>query len=107
MASGSACASAAPGASHVLEATGMSIRDAECSLRMAVGRYTTEAEVTEADLKPDYPCAIDTGGVFISKAGVMSLPCVLLIDTNNVVRYLGHPAAVTTNSLQTLLKSED
>lgn len=48
MASGSACASAAPGASHVLEATGMSIRDAECSLRMAVGRYTTEAEVSEA-----------------------------------------------------------
>jgi len=67
----------------------------------------TEAEVAEADLKPDYPCAIDTGGVFISKAGVMSLPCVLLIDTNNVVRYLGHPAAVTTNSLQALLKSEE
>jgi len=37
----------------------------------------------------------------------MSLPCVLLIDTNNVVRYLGHPAAVTTNSLQALLKSEE
>jgi hypothetical protein len=34
-------------------------------------------------------------------------PCVLLIDTNNVVRYLGHPAAVTTNTLQSLLKGSD
>lgn len=67
----------------------------------------TEAEVAEADPKIDFPCAIDPGGAFISKAGVMSLPCVLLIDTNNVVRYMGHPAAVTTNSLQSLLKSGD
>ena len=67
----------------------------------------TEAEVEDSDPKIDFPCAIDPGGTFISKAGVMSLPCVLLIDTNNVVRYMGHPAAVTTNSLQTLLKSSE
>lgn len=67
----------------------------------------TEAEVADADPKIDFPCAIDSGGAFISKAGVMSLPCVLIIDTNNMVRYMGHPAAVTTNSLQTLLTSSE
>jgi len=38
---------------------------------------------------------------------VTSLPCVLLVDTNNVVRYMGHPAAITTNSLQEFIKSSE
>jgi len=68
----------------------------------------SEADVANADPKMDFPCAIDPHGTFIFNAGVTSLPCVLLIDTNNMVRYLGHPAAVTTNTLQSLLKgSED
>jgi len=67
----------------------------------------TEAEVENADPKINFPCALDPKGSFLFDAGVTSLPCVLLIDTNNVVRYMGHPAAVTTNTLQTLLKSEE
>jgi hypothetical protein len=67
----------------------------------------TAAEVADADPKINFPCALDPSGKFLSDAGVTSLPCVLLIDTNDVVRYLGHPAAVTTNTLQTLLKSSE
>lgn len=77
--------------------------------KMEVIGVTTasEADVADADPKINFPCALDPKGKFISDAGVMSLPCVLLIDTNNVVRYMGHPAAVTTNTLQTLLKSSE
>jgi len=67
----------------------------------------TAAEVADADPKINFPCALDTGGKFLADAGVTSLPCVLLIDTNSVVRYMGHPAAVTTNTLQLLLKSNE
>jgi hypothetical protein len=67
----------------------------------------TEAEVANADPKMDFPCAIDPHGTFLFNAGVSSLPCVLLIDSNNVVRYLGHPAAVTTNTLQSLVKNSE
>jgi hypothetical protein len=31
----------------------------------------------------------------------------LLLDTNRVIRYEGHPAAVTTNSLQSLFKGDE
>jgi len=65
----------------------------------------TEAEVSQADPKPDFPSALDPDGQFIKAAGVTALPCILLVDTNNVVRYEGHPAAVTTNTLAGLLAS--
>ena len=48
MAAGSACASAAPGASHVLEAIGMTADEAESSLRLSLGRFTTAQEVDDA-----------------------------------------------------------
>jgi len=67
----------------------------------------TEAEVESADPKIDFPCALDPKGNFLVDAGVTSLPCVLLVDSNRVVRYLGHPAAVTTNTLQSLLKGSE
>ena len=67
----------------------------------------TEDEVMNADPKPDFPSAVDPKGNFMFQAGVTSLPCVLLVDTNNVVRYMGHPAAVTTNSLKDFIKSTE
>lgn len=65
----------------------------------------TEAEVEESDPKIDFPCALDPDGEFLKEAGVVSLPWVLLVDTNGLVRYEGHPAAVNTNTLHELLKS--
>jgi cysteine desulfurase len=48
VAAGSACSSAAPGPSHVLTAIGIPPELAECSLRLSVGRFTTDAEVEAA-----------------------------------------------------------
>jgi hypothetical protein len=65
----------------------------------------SEADVQQSDPKIDFACALDPDGKFLKAAGVTSLPCVLLVDTNGTVRYEGHPAAVSTNTLQMLLKS--
>jgi hypothetical protein len=65
----------------------------------------TEADVEQADPKADFSSAIDPAGKFLSEAHITTLPCVMLVDTNGLVRYLGHPAAVTTNTLQTLFQS--
>ena len=67
----------------------------------------SEAEISQTDPKTDFPSAIDPEGKFLTEAGVTILPCVLLVDTNNVVRYLGHPAAVTTNTLRGLFKNSE
>ncbi len=45
---GSACASGSGRASHVLRATGLSDRQARESIRLGWGRYTTEAELSDA-----------------------------------------------------------
>ena len=44
--SGSACSNGEP--SHVLQGIGLCKRDAEASIRMSIGRNTTEKEITEA-----------------------------------------------------------
>jgi cysteine desulfurase len=48
MSTGSACASGSGRPSHVLSALGLSRADAQSSLRIGFGRYTTEAELIEA-----------------------------------------------------------
>lgn len=45
---GSACASGSGRSSHVLRALGLSEARARSSIRLGFGRYTTEAELTEA-----------------------------------------------------------
>jgi thioredoxin family protein len=67
----------------------------------------TEEEVLQSEPKTDFPSALDPEAKFATEAGVTILPCVLLVDTNNVVRYLGHPAAITTNTLSGLLKGTE
>lgn len=67
----------------------------------------SEADVDQVTPKIDFPCALDPDGKFLSAAHITALPCVLLVDTNHIVRYQGHPAAVTTNTLQTLFKGTD
>ncbi|MBP5857022.1 cysteine desulfurase [Marivibrio halodurans] len=46
--SGSACSSGAPGASHVLQALGLDPSKVAASIRLGLGRFTTEEEVESA-----------------------------------------------------------
>ena len=48
MSSGSACNSANPEPSHVLTAMGLSREEANRSIRLSIGRFTTEEEVEHA-----------------------------------------------------------
>jgi cysteine desulfurase len=48
MSSGSACTSADPRPSHVLEAIGLSIEESRSSLRLGIGRFNTEQEIDAA-----------------------------------------------------------
>ena len=45
---GSACTSGIPEPSHVLKAIGLSTKDAESSLRICLGRYTTSREIEDS-----------------------------------------------------------
>jgi cysteine desulfurase len=45
---GSACSAGTMSPSHVLLAMGMKREDAECTVRLGIGRYNTEAEVLQA-----------------------------------------------------------
>jgi cytochrome c biogenesis protein CcmG/thiol:disulfide interchange protein DsbE len=61
------------------------------------------AEISQVtDPKPDFANASDTKARLSAAAGVTSIPCALLIDPKGVVRYQGHPAALTEKSLQGL-----
>jgi cysteine desulfurase len=45
---GSACSSAVPTPSHVLKAIGLTDEQAECTIRIGLGRFTTESEIEAA-----------------------------------------------------------
>jgi hypothetical protein len=58
---------------------------------------------TEAGVKAEFPTGIDSTEEFIKALDVTSVPTVVLADPKGVVRYLGHPAALTDKRLQELL----
>ncbi|PWU21451.1 MAG: hypothetical protein C5B50_01625 [Verrucomicrobia bacterium] len=53
-----------------------------------------------ADPKVEFPVALDTDGSFSREMGVTSIPYVLVVDRKGIVRYQGHPAAVTEKELE-------
>jgi hypothetical protein len=76
-------------------------------ITMAGVTAATENDVAQSNAKMDFPCALDTDGKFIAAAGVTSVPCVLLLDPNGVIRYQGHPAAITPEVLQNIFKASE
>lgn len=73
--------------------------------KMAVVGVTpaTQADVMQLDPKIAFPCGIDSSAKFILAANVTTFPCVILLDPNHVIRYEGHPAALTEEILQKVL----
>lgn len=63
-----------------------------------------ETALTEfSEAKIDFPLASDPKGALARIAGVNSVPQVMLVDAQGVVRYVGHPAALSTAALKKLL----
>lgn len=58
---------------------------------------------SDAGLRLDFPTGIDPSAKFLERLGATSLPQVVLADKNGIVRYLGHPAALTGERLQAIL----
>lgn len=56
--------------------------------------------------KVDFVCATDTNSKFTTAAGVVSVPSVLLVDPKGVVRYQGHPAALSEKKLDALFAQQ-
>jgi thioredoxin-like negative regulator of GroEL len=64
----------------------------------------TEKEIEEMPgTKIAFASAIDSQARVATAVGVTTIPCLLLVDPKGVVRYQGHPAAITEKSLETLL----
>lgn len=61
-------------------------------------------EIALADPKPEFPTAVDTDPKFVVAANITTYPCVMLMDAKHIVRYEGHPAALTPEILQSIFK---
>ena len=75
--------------------------------KLAVIGIVPEADAEaalEAEIKPNYPVAVDIAGKVAGAAGITSVPSVLLLDPDGVLLYSGHPAALTEKKLQQLMQ---
>jgi hypothetical protein len=50
--------------------------------------------------KLEFPAGIDAKGRLSALLGITSVPSVVLLDPKGVIRYEGHPSAVTEKKLQ-------
>jgi thiol-disulfide isomerase/thioredoxin len=78
---------------------------------LAVVGVTTESEAEVAAMaepKVEFSSMVDAQAEFGATVGVTSVPYVMLMDRNGVVRYQGHPTAITEKQVASLLaKAED
>jgi len=76
--------------------------------KLVVVGVTAEPEVELSQMpepKLEFASAVDTKGKLSAAADVTSIPCVLLVDPKGVVRYQGHPSAITESRLEKLVSS--
>lgn len=57
----------------------------------------------ESEVKVDFPSTVDADAKLAKTFGITSVPSVVLVDAKGVVRYIGHPAALTEENVQKLL----
>jgi len=61
-----------------------------------------DPDAQKIDEKIDFATAIDSKAALSTSLGVTCVPSVLLVDAKGIVRYQGHPSAVTEKKLQEL-----
>ena len=63
----------------------------------------SETEIAEMNgPKLEFPNGIDAKGQLSGQLGITSVPWVLLVDPKGIIRYEGHPGAITEKKLQSL-----
>jgi cytochrome c biogenesis protein CcmG, thiol:disulfide interchange protein DsbE len=64
----------------------------------------SEAEIADmTEPKPGFASMLDADAKFSVAVGVTSVPYVMLVDPDGVVRYQGHPAAITEKQVEGVL----
>ena len=74
--------------------------------KLAVVGVTSESEAEIADMtepKIGFASVLDPEAKFSATVGVTSIPYVMLVDPKGVVRYQGHPAAITEKQVEGIL----
>jgi cytochrome c biogenesis protein CcmG/thiol:disulfide interchange protein DsbE len=74
--------------------------------KLAVVGVTSESEAEIANMtepKIEFASVLDPNGELRATVGVTSIPYVMLVDPKGVVRYQGHPAAITEKHLEGML----
>jgi hypothetical protein len=74
--------------------------------RLAVVGITAEPETSVkelADPKIEFASAIDSQAKMGTAMGATSIPYVVLLDPKGIVRYQGHPSAITQEKLQSII----
>ena len=72
------------------------------SSKLVVVGVSSETEIP-ADLKTEFASGTDAKAKLSGALGITSIPSVMLLDTKGVIRYLGHPGAITEKKLDALL----
>jgi len=74
--------------------------------KLVVVGVCSESEYEIAQMsgpKLEFPAGIDSKGRLSALLGITSVPSVLLLDPKGLIRYEGHPSAITEKKLQSLL----
>jgi cytochrome c biogenesis protein CcmG, thiol:disulfide interchange protein DsbE len=74
--------------------------------QLAVVGVTSESEAEVADMteaKPGFATMLDPEAKLGVSLGVTSVPYVMLLDPKGIVRYQGHPAAITEKQVEGIL----
>jgi cytochrome c biogenesis protein CcmG, thiol:disulfide interchange protein DsbE len=74
--------------------------------KLAVVGVTSESEAEVADMtepKAGFASMLDPDAKFSTSVGVTSIPYIMLVDSKGVVRYQGHPAAITEKQMEAIL----
>ena len=76
--------------------------------KLVVVGWTSEADITNVtELKMEFPSAVDSKAKLNAVASVTSIPFALLVDAKGIVRYQGHPGAITEKRLEALITKGD